>query len=50
VRITDAIDQPLAGVHIGTGIDILEAHADLSAELAFSMPPDTREASALLAG
>lgn len=49
VRIVDAIDQPLAGIYIGTGIDILKAHADLYAELALSTLQDTSEVPARLA-
>lgn len=33
VRISDAIRQPVASVHIQTGIDILRAHAALSESL-----------------
>ena len=33
VRISDSVDQPLASVHIATGLDILRAHTDLLAVL-----------------
>lgn len=40
VRISDSVNQPLASVHIATGLDILRAHADLRDILGLSRTVD----------
>ncbi|MEP9357435.1 hypothetical protein [Sphingomonas sp. KR3-1] len=42
IRVAESVGQPLAAVHIGTGIDILSAHVDLAEMVSTS--PDMRGA------
>jgi hypothetical protein len=45
VKISDSVKQPLASVHIATGLDILRAHAQLREKLELSRTADMPSAA-----